>query len=89
MEYAEYKQLLDSLAILEEIECTEFVKDYDETYDRFTYSRDIRVFTISCELAKYQLNLDDLNKLLFTCKFYLNSPEEWNVLQNTFADVLE
>ena len=89
MEYAEYKQLLDTLAILQEIECSEFVKDYNETYDRFTYSHDIRVFMISCELGKYNLSVDDFNKLLFTCKYYLNSPEEWDALQETFAGVVE
>lgn len=89
MEYTEYKQISDTLAILQNKNFSDFVRDYNETYDRFTYSNDIRVFSISCELGQYNLSIDDLNILLFKCQYYLRSPEEWNVLQETFADVVE
>ena len=89
MEYAEYKQISDTLAMLEMTDRTDFVKDYNETYDRFSYSRDIRLYVVLCELAMYMMSIEDQDKLLFKCQYYLRSPEEWAVLQETFADVVE
>lgn len=89
MEYAEYKQISDTLAMLERTDRTDFVKDYNETYDRFSYSRDIRLYVVLCELAMYMMSIEDQDKLLFKCQYYLRSPEEWAVLQETFADVVE
>ena len=89
MEYAEYKQISETLAMLERTDRIDFVKDYNETYDRFSYTRDMRLYVILGELARYMMSIEEQDKLLFKCQYYLRSPEEWTALQETFADVVE
>ena len=67
----------------------DFVKDYNETYDRFSYTRDMRLYVILCELSRYMMSIEEQDKLLFKCQYYLRSPEEWTALQETFANVVE
>ena len=87
MEYAEYKRIYDTLVILQNLNQSDFVRDYSE--ERFTYESDVRVFGISCELGKYNFCTDALNTFLFKCQYYLRFPEEWNLLQAKFASIVE
>ena len=88
MEYAEYKRISDTLVILQNLNQSDFVRDYSET-ERFTYENDVRVFGISCELGKYNFCMDELNTFLFKCRHYLRFPEEWTLLQERFASIIE
>jgi len=91
MEYSEYKQISDTLVILQNIECSDFVRDYTKTCDRFITNNDddIKVYLMSCELCCFKLSIDEFNNLLFKCQYYLRSPEEWDTLHETFANVSE
>jgi hypothetical protein len=35
------------------------------------------------------MSIDEQDKLLFKCQYYLRSPDEWAILQETFANVVE
>lgn len=88
MEYTEYKRIYDILVILQNLNQSDFVRDYSET-ELFTYENDVRVFGISCALGKYNFCMDELNTFLFKCQYYLKFPEEWSILQAKFANIVE